>query len=112
MTANTPASRKAKGRRLQQAVAQMIVDRYPELEADDARSAIMGESGTDVKLSPAARRLFPFAVECKAHEKLNVNTAWKQATANAGDLTPILIHKKNHSDILCTLRFSDLLRLL
>jgi len=104
-----PASAKAKGRRLQQAVAKMIADAFPGLEPDDVRSAIMGENGADIKLSPAARRHFPFAVECKAQERLDLRSAFEQASKNAGELTPIVVHKKNRGEILCTLKLSDLL---
>lgn len=107
-----PASAKAKGRRLQQAVAKMIADAFPGLEPDDVRSAIMGETGTDIKLSPAARRRFPFAVECKAQERLDLRGAFDQAAKNAGELTPIVVHKRNRGEILCTLTFADLLRAL
>ena len=63
MTANTPASRKAKGRRLQQAVRQDLVDRLG-IAPGDILSTAMGQSGCDLYLSPAARTIFPFGVEC------------------------------------------------
>ena len=35
----------------------------------------------------------PFAIEVKNHKKLNINTWWKQTTAQAtGDLIPVLIY--------------------
>ena len=51
----TPRSRKAKGRRLQQEVCNLLLEQFSHLEQDDIKPAIMGESGEDVKLSPAAR---------------------------------------------------------
>lgn len=59
----------------------------------------MGESGIDIKLSSLARKLFPYAVECKNTEKLNLFEAWNQATANAEkeNLSPLLIVKKNRT---------------
>ena len=38
----------------------------------------MGESGEDIQLSPAARKLIPFAFECKNQEKLNIWESLKQ----------------------------------
>ena len=39
----------------------------------------MGDSGEDILLSPAARKLFPFSVECKNQEKLNIWSSLEQA---------------------------------
>ena len=56
----------------------------------------MGCGGEDLQLSPAARKLFRFSVECKNVERLNVYDAYEQASANSGDHEPLLIMKKNH----------------
>jgi hypothetical protein len=65
-------SAKNKGKRLQNDVRDLILETFKELEPDDVRSTTMGDSGEDVLLSPAARKLFPFSVECKNQEKLNI----------------------------------------
>ena len=58
----------------------------------------MGECGEDIKLSPAARAVFPYSVECKNTEKLNVWSALAQCEANAKDgATPLLIFSRNRS---------------
>ena len=88
-------SAKGKGRRLQQWVRDVILEKFSGLEPDDVRSTSMGASGEDVQLSPAARKLFPFSVECKNVEKLNVWAAYEQAAANSGNYEPILVMKKN-----------------
>ena len=90
-----PQSAKAKGRNLQQWVRDLILESFPALEPDDVRSTSMGAGGEDLLLSPAARRLFPYSVECKNVEKLNVWNAYQQAEANSGEHEPILIMKKN-----------------
>jgi hypothetical protein len=76
------ASAKAKGRRLQQEVAALILATFPALEPDDARSTSMGAGGEDVQLSPAARRMFPFTVECKQRDKHAVYAFYDQASAH------------------------------
>jgi len=53
-----PRSAKNKGKRLQNAVRDMILENFTQLEPDDVVSTLMGDSGTDIKLSPAARKLF------------------------------------------------------
>ena len=65
-------SAKNKGKRLQNDVRDLILETFTELEPDDVRSTTMGDSGEDILLSPAARKLFPFSVECKNQEKLNI----------------------------------------
>jgi len=70
--AKTIQSRKSKGRRLQQFVRDMILENFDHLEPDDVRSTSMGAGGEDVLLSPAARKVFPFSVECKNVEKISL----------------------------------------
>lgn len=104
-------SRKAKGRRLQQKVVELILNHYPQLQKDDVQSRSMGASGEDIILSPFARSLVPFSIECKNQEKLNVVSAFNQAKTNSEGHIPLLVHSKNRGDTLATLRLEDLLRL-
>ena len=113
MVASTPASRKAKGRRLQQAVRQDLVVRLG-IDPGDILSTAMGQSGCDLYLSPAARTIFPFGVECKAQERIALPEWWKQCARNAEaeGLTPLLVLKQSRREPLAVLRWSDLLALL
>ena len=95
MVANSTASRKAKGRNLQQFVVATILRHFPKLQPGDVINTSMGAQGVDVKLSPAALELLPIAIECKNVEKLNIWQAWAQATANCKDLNPVLIFKRS-----------------
>ena len=105
------SSAKAKGRRLQNAVADAIRARFPDLEPDDVRPAIMGASGEDVLLSPAARKRFPYSVECKNTERLNVWEALRQAEANCGEHTPLLVFTRNRSKTYVAIEWSQFLEL-
>jgi len=98
-----PQSAKAKGRNLQKWVRDLILESFPQLEPDDVRSTSMGCGGEDLQLSPAARKLFSFSVECKNTEKLNVWNAYEQASANSGDYEPLLVMKKNRKKPLVVL---------
>ena len=89
-------SAKNKGKRLQNDVRDLILETFKELEPDDVRSTTMGDSGEDVLLSPAARKLFPFSVECKNQEKLNVWNAYTQCDMNSKHYEPLVIIKKNN----------------
>ena len=113
MTANTPASRKAKGRRLQQAIRQDLIDCLG-IDPGDVQSTAMGQSGCDLYLSPAVRAQFPFGVECKAQERIALPEWWKQCTRNADKvgLTPLLLIKRSREEPLAVLRWTDLLSLL
>ena len=105
-------SAKNKGKRLQNQVRDLILEKFNKLEEDDVRSITMGDSGEDILLSPAARRLFPFSVECKNQEKLNIWSSLEQAEDNASNYTPLLIFKRNRSKTYVTLSLEDFLELL
>ena len=113
MVATTPASRKAKGRRLQQAVRQDLVDCLG-IDPGDILSTAMGQSGCDIYLSPAARALFPYGVECKAQETISLPAWWEQCKTNAEAerLAPLLVLKQSRRAALAVLRWEDLLALL
>ena len=107
-----PRSAKNKGKRLQNTIRDLILEKFDSLEKDDVRSITMGDSGEDILLSPAARRLFPFSVECKNQEKLNIWSALVQAEENSGDHVPLVIFKRNRTKTYAVLEFDKLLELL
>jgi len=110
---STVQSRKQKARRLQQEVVRKILELFPEeLTERDVRSAPMGTTGEDVVLSEKGTKKFPFAVECKNREKLNIWAALEQAELRDGNLTPLVVFKRNFSEIYCTLKFDDFLKIL
>jgi hypothetical protein len=106
-------SGKAKGRRLQNKTRDLLFEHFSEkLEPDDIKVAIMGETGEDIKLSPAARKLIPYSFECKNQEKLNIWKSLKQAEENSGDYTPVLIFKRNRSKTYAVIEINELLKLI
>ena len=107
-----PRSAKNKGKRLQNKVRDLILEKFDELEPDDVRSITMGDSGEDILLSPVARKVFPFSVECKNQEKLNIWSALEQAEDNSGNHIPLVIFKRNRSKTYAVLEFDRLLELL
>jgi hypothetical protein len=103
------SSAKAKGRRLQQKVAAALRETF-SLAERDCKSTPMGTQGEDVYLSSAAWEKFPFAIECKNTESINIWKAWAQAKTHAGTAAnPMVIFSKNHEEILVTLKFETLL---
>ena len=106
-------SAKNKGKRLQNNVRDILLETFKEdLEPDDIKSAVMGDSGEDIQLSPAARKLFPFSVECKNQEKLNIWSALEQAENNSENHTPLVIFKRNRTKTYAVLEFDKLLEFL
>jgi len=107
------SSRKAKGRNLQNEVVKILMNRFEyDLKEGDIKPAIMGESGVDIKLSPLAKCYIGYDIECKNQEKLNIWSALKQCEENSEvERIPLLIFKRNRSDIYCCLKFRDLIKL-
>ena len=76
-------SRKAKGRRLQNWVRDLLLSLYPTFTDDDIYCAIMGESGADVKFSPLAQSIIPYSIECKNKETFKgIYDIMRQAQSN------------------------------
>ena len=107
-----PRSAKNKGKRQQNKIRDLILEKFDSLEKVDVRSITMGDSGEDILLSPAARRLFPFSVECKNQEKLNIWSSIEQAEENSGNHAPLVIFKRNRTKTYAVLEFDKLLELL
>ena len=89
------SSAKAKGRKLQQWFANVLVETLG-LDSEDLESRPMGSSGEDVIMGVQTRELFPYSVECKNQEKVNVWSAYEQSESNCGKYQPLVVFKKNH----------------
>jgi hypothetical protein len=106
-----PSSSKAKGRRLQQAVRDGILEAFPTLEPDDAKSTSMGAGGEDVQLSPAARKVFPYQIECKSKAQSQLHTYYDQAKTH-GKHQPLVVVKKDRAETLAVVEWSHFLELI
>lgn len=91
---NTKSS-KAKGRKLQNDVRDLLREAYPSLLDDDIKSQTMGMAGEDIVLSPAAQSKILYSFECKNVEKLSIWNAIDQAETNCGERVPVVVFKKN-----------------
>lgn len=108
------SSAKAKGRRLQDSVRDKFRKMFEDiLENDDITSRQMGGAGTDVVLSPAAKKQIIFDVECKNQEKINIAKSLKQAEDNCSEgRIPALIFTKNRSKVYVAIELDRFLELI
>ena len=72
----------------------------------------MGDSVKIFYYHQITRRLFPFSVECKNQEKLNIWSALEQAEDNSNNHIPLVVFKRNRSKTYAVLEFDSLLKLL
>ena len=94
--AKSAKASKAKGRRLQNHVRDMLRLVYPQLHEDDIKSQTMGMTGEDIVRSPAAKEVCAFSFECKNVERLQILKAIEQCeTNNPEHSSPAIVFKKN-----------------
>ena len=89
------SSKKAKGRRFQQWVRDKLIEEL-DIHPEDIESRSMGAGGEDLIMARAAREKFPYSIECKNQEKINIWESYKQACDNSKDYEPILFIKRNN----------------
>ena len=107
----TPHSAKAKGRSFQQLIRDAILKAFPSLEKDDVRSTSMGMQGEDIQLSPVARKLIPYGIECKSKARSQIHTYYKQAKEH-GEHEPLVIVKMDRDIPLAVVSFEHFLKLI
>lgn len=106
-------SAKHKGRRFQKTVRKAILAQFSGLDDHDVTVAFRSEPGCDIQLSPLARRIFPYSVECKNVERLNVWSALSQAQANAKEgTTALLVFGRNRTEPYVALPLTQFMKLL
>ena len=88
-------SAKSKGRRLQQWIRDLLIEKL-KIHPEDIESRSMGAGGEDLIMARAARESFPYSVECKNQEKINIWESYKQADDNSKDYEPIVVLKRNN----------------
>ena len=107
------SSAKAKGRRAAAELKALILYYYPNLTDDDIRVTPSGFNGPDLLLSAEGRKTFPFSIEVKNQERLNLWTAIAQSEANRIDAdTPLLVFRRNRSKLYVCLQAKDFLRII
>ncbi len=119
MTANTPATRKAKGQNAAKLLREALLEKAPHLEQGDIAVIPSGVSGPDLYLSPVALKTYPFTFEVKHVEKLNFWDAIKQSEGHAAKkmlkecalVDPVMCFKRSHEPQRIVLRLDLFLSL-
>lgn len=109
------ASRKQKGRKLQQFVRDSFIQMLKQfgVEPDDVKSTSMGAGGKDVTFSPFAQSLVPLSIECKSHKSFAVYNIYEQAENNASkDEVPLVVLKANNKKPLAVMDYDYFVGLL
>lgn len=106
------SSAKAKGRKLLQWLKDRLLEKFVVLEPDDLIVTSAGDTGEDLKLSPKARRFFPFTIEGKSHARLSVYKFIEQAEQHHDEYPPLVIAKANRKEPLIIMYAQDFLDLI
>jgi hypothetical protein len=110
--ASSTKTRKAKGRRLQQEVADELI-KQAGASKEAVKVAIMGEKGPDVTF-------LSFCIECTNSEKINLWKKIEQTERNATEyqkgkpfkVLPMFVFKRNNSKTYGAIEFKTLIALL
>lgn len=105
------SSAKAKGRRCSQAVKALLLANAPSLEDGDIIVTPSGVTGEDLMLSPKARAKYPWAIECKNVEKLNIWQAIAQTEEHSQKYLPLLFFTRNRSEMYVCMKAEEFVKL-
>ena len=104
------SSAKAKGRLLQKWFANLLVEEL-EVDREDLESRPMGSGGEDIIMGKQTREVFPYSIECKNQEAVNVWKAYEQAESNCKGYEPLVVIKRNRTKHLVLLDAEYFVRL-
>lgn len=108
MTANTTASKKSKGTRLEKEVAKAIEEKL-QIRAD--RMPMSG--AIDRFKGDIFAPQFPYTIECKNNERHQLWKEWQQAVSQSTlHKPPMLVVSSNHKPTLALLELNEMLNIL
>jgi hypothetical protein len=109
------SSAKAKGRRCAQETKDLLLKYAPELHDSDIVVTSSGDTGPDLKLSFAAQMIYPFVIENKNQEAMNIWASMDQCEGHKGgpenSHTATLFFRRNRSPLYVAMRAEDFIRL-
>ncbi len=107
-------SAKQKGKRAVFETRDLLLQHAAHLREEDIQKPIGSRKGADLVFSSKAKETYPFTVEVKNQERLNIWEALEQSENHCAEteLKPLLVFRRNHSPLYVTLRFEDFLNLI
>lgn len=106
-------SSKAKGRGGQQEIRDKLRLAFPDLEDDDIKSAIMGEGGADIQLSPAAFKRIPLSIEVKRRKSpLKTLHDWLDQAKSHTTGNPVVFYRADRGEWVAIMPADDYIKLL
>ncbi len=106
---------KAKGREGAFAVRDLLYKYAPDLRPGDITAPTGSVQGADIQLSPAAKEIYPFAIEVKFQESISIWEALAQAQSHAESLPgcePLLFFRRSRSDLMVALNAEAFIRMI
>ena len=88
-----------KGRRLQQWFRDLLIEKL-DIHPEDIELEVWVLGGEDLIMARSAREKFPYSIECKNQESINIWKSYEQAPENAKDYEPIVVLKRNKTKLL------------
>jgi hypothetical protein len=84
-----------------------------DLQHDDIYVPTTSQPGRDIHFSPKAQAIYPYSIECKNVEKLNIWQAYAQAETHQSkeDEIPLVVFSRNRSQVLVALSLEHFLKL-
>ena len=102
---------RAKGKLFQKQVVKLISDTLG-LSQEDLHSCVGGKTEADIQLSTAARKKFPFHVECKNQKTLHLGKWIKQSESESSPQESLVVFKfHRNSTPYVVLRFEEFLKI-
>lgn len=107
-------SAKQKGKRAVFETRDLLLAHANHLTEEDIQKPIGSRKGADLVFSTKAKETYPFTVEVKNQERLNIWEALEQSETHCAEteLKPLLVFRRNHSPLYVTLRFEDFLKMI
>lgn len=112
------SSSKAKGRRAAVEVKELLYKYALDLKPGDIEVTSSSVTGEDIKLSPAAREIYPFAIECKNQEHVQIWKSLEQAESHLKGLvylqgvSAVLFFRRNRSRLYVALGAEEFIRMI
>jgi len=104
---------KAKGRGGQNEIRDKLLQTFPEFEPDDIKSTTMGDTGEDIRLSPAARKKIPITIEVKRRKSgMKMAYDYIEQASKHGKGEPVVFFRADRKDWITMISIDHYMELL